>query len=374
MNTESNYNEEAFMKMYNLFQEKNCVLTYFVNKQTKLKYICECKFEKEKMFSDFMKNKKCKTCIQVASKTKMDVADKVDETTGEIWKPITGGWISSFGNCKNNNNKPLTLCPTKFRYHVNGKNQYASRLVAEAFQIENSEKLSDPFYVVTHLDDNSANNRVENLKVITKEDLGKKNGKKSRQSDEFATKYSWSYDEFKHLESKVVPELPNHTIYSNGEIFNGKWFLTFTMSENYYMFATTENRFKVHRLVCYAFNPIEGKNCLKDYEDLQVNHKDGDKLNNDASNLEWVTPSENMFHSFSTGLNKNVRAVLQYSKEGEFIKEYMSVAEASRQTKEPEHRIREVAKGKTNRAAIFVWKFKNPELSEEFSRKFSACS
>ena len=51
----------------------------------------------------------------------------------------------------------------------------------------------------------------------------------------------------------------------------------------------------VHRLVARAF--CEG------YESsLEVNHKDGDKLNNTASNLEWVTTSENIKHAYRTGL------------------------------------------------------------------------
>lgn len=51
----------------------------------------------------------------------------------------------------------------------------------------------------------------------------------------------------------------------------------------------------VHRLVARAF--------CNGYEDsLQVNHKDGDKLNNNADNLEWVTCSENVKHAFDTGL------------------------------------------------------------------------
>lgn len=49
----------------------------------------------------------------------------------------------------------------------------------------------------------------------------------------------------------------------------------------------------VHRLVAEAW--LSG--C-----DETVNHKDGNKLNNDVSNLEWVSHSDNLRHAFATGL------------------------------------------------------------------------
>ena len=48
----------------------------------------------------------------------------------------------------------------------------------------------------------------------------------------------------------------------------------------------------VHRLVAQAFCAPMGD---------QVNHKDTDKLNNHAPNLEWVTSQENVNHSVETG-------------------------------------------------------------------------
>ena len=53
--------------------------------------------------------------------------------------------------------------------------------------------------------------------------------------------------------------------------------------------------YKVHRLIAAAFiGPCpKGK---------QVNHKDGIKKHNHAANLEYVTPSENIYHGYKIGL------------------------------------------------------------------------
>ena len=58
---------------------------------------------------------------------------------------------------------------------------------------------------------------------------------------------------------------------------------------------TSEGRktFQLHLLVLMTFNPVENM------ENLEVNHKDGDKSNNKLENLEWMTQSENTAYSRS---------------------------------------------------------------------------
>lgn len=53
--------------------------------------------------------------------------------------------------------------------------------------------------------------------------------------------------------------------------------------------------YRIHRLVAVMF--LENNNNLP-----SVNHKDGNKINNHVSNLEWVTTGENTSHAFRTGL------------------------------------------------------------------------
>lgn len=64
--------------------------------------------------------------------------------------------------------------------------------------------------------------------------------------------------------------------------------------------------FKVHRLVAKAFIP-------NDNNLPQVNHKDGDKSNNNYLNLEWISNYDNAHHAIENGLWTNVFDTLQKS-------------------------------------------------------------
>jgi hypothetical protein len=69
-----------------------------------------------------------------------------------------------------------------------------------------------------------------------------------------------------------------------------------------------KSRPRIHRLVAKAFIPN-----LNNKPD--INHIDGNKLNNNVSNLEWCTKSENALHAYKTGL---FNSQLQSLKENKF--------------------------------------------------------
>lgn len=81
-------------------------------------------------------------------------------------------------------------------------------------------------------------------------------------------------------------------------IFNEK-ILKPQLTNKYYSVMLSKNGkiklMKIHRLVLTAFK--ENKE-----NKSQVNHIDGNKLNNNIENLEWCTVSENITHSYKIGL------------------------------------------------------------------------
>ena len=338
-----------------LFEERGCkvITTEIKNNKEPIEYICKCGETKKKTFSDF-KRRGCRTCNSKQLTVKEEKEEYYDEENKEeLWKPITGGWISSFGRAKNNNGILLKLCETKYRYHINGTNQYAHSLVAQMFKIPDYEKLSSKKYNIIHIDGNPLNNNINNLKVVTKSEvLLSKVRQECREKD----------IDIENIENKIIPELPSHTIYKNGEIWNGQRFLLFSKTDNYLQLCLANKSYKVHRLVCYAFNPLPDKSSLSDYKNLQVNHINGNTMDNRAENLEWCTNSENQKHAYETGLKKNVKTIIQFDKEGNEIARYKSVAEASRVSKEPEHRISAIIKGKTNGKATYNWKLEIREV------------
>lgn len=97
----------------------------------------------------------------------------------------------------------------------------------------------------------------------------------------------------------------------------------------------------VHRLVATAF--CERVNA----EDIHVNHKDENRKNNAASNLEWCTNKYNHVYGnyrqkqFETKRkNGKTTAVFQYAPSGELVAKYDSMHKAAEATGVPRHAIK----------------------------------
>jgi hypothetical protein len=85
-----------------------------------------------------------------------------------------------------------------------------------------------------------------------------------------------------HRQEKIIKPKYHHGGYIEYQLGKGK----------------TTQSFRAHRLVLLAFvsNPTNRK---------EVNHKDGNKHNNNVANLEWVNRKQNMQHALKTGLRKS---------------------------------------------------------------------
>jgi len=119
--------------------------------------------------------------------------------------------------------------------------------------------------------------------------------------------------------------------------------------------------FSVHRLVAEAFIP--NPNGLP-----EVNHIDEDKTNNKAENLQWVTRVENVNYGTSrlriaqkATNGKMSTPIQQFTKDGELVKTYPSLAEVERQTGYAKANICRCAQGSKqySHAYGYVWRYAN---------------
>lgn len=83
-----------------------------------------------------------------------------------------------------------------------------------------------------------------------------------------------------------------------------------------------KKRCYAHRLVAEAYLPKD------DINKNQVNHIDGNKLNNAINNLEWVSQSENQQHAIKNELKK-VQHIFCFTPEKKLVAEYKNIEEAS---------------------------------------------
>jgi len=131
-------------------------------------------------------------------------------------------------------------------------------------------------------------------------------------------------------------------------------------------FSIRGDRFKIslHRIIATKFIPNPGNK-------EQINHKDGNKLNNTVSNLEWCTQSENVKHAYDilgkkpnkTGTGKfgvkhaRSKKLLQKSLDGSIVTICDCAADVKRQLGWSRGNICSCARGLLKSANGFRWEY-----------------
>lgn len=118
-------------------------------------------------------------------------------------------------------------------------------------------------------------------------------------------------------------------------------------------------KYRISRLVYFTFNPDADTK-------LQVNHIDEDKLNNRLDNLNLMTCKEN--NNWGTRIERFIKkirnhksmskSVLQFDKNGNFIKEWISANEVGRILKLHQPNISRCCKGERKTCGGFIWRYK----------------
>lgn len=159
-----------------------------------------------------------------------------------------------------------------------------------------------------------------------------------------------------------IKSFPQKTGRGSGYLTKGKILKQCTDKGGYKIITLCKNKEHktktVHRLIAATYL---GESTL------DVNHKDGNKGNNNPSNLEYVTKSENTIHAIRNGLltpnHKKIaedkrKKVFQINRETNVIeKEYISAHEAARKTGMNRGNISTACRNGVNLVGGYRWSY-----------------
>lgn len=216
------------------------------------------------------------------------------------------------------------------------------RLVAEAF-CENPNN----YTIVHHKDNNSLNNKADNLEWVSiKENNLTENRKVVDKKVCVKEKPDMNKEWFPLSINK------NYGINKDGEVINFKTkkLIKGSQRNNYLRVQINGHYYSIHRLIYETFiGPIP--------EGMLIDHIDGNRSNNSLSNLRLTTQSENMKNSMINGHNGQI-PILQFDKQGNFIQEFPTIQAAADAVGRTHAAIR-TAILRNGTSGGFIWKKKN---------------
>lgn len=126
--------------------------------------------------------------------------------------------------------------------------------------------------------------------------------------------------------------------------------------DGYLVIGLGKGNYKIHRLVAMAFIPN-----TNNYP--QINHIDGNKRNNAATNLEWCTNAENQNHAFKIGLKKTKKFAKVDLTSGKIIRIYHSLKDVANDIEklDPSTLVK-VCNGKRNEHCGYSWVYADDSM------------
>nr|QBK86242.1 MAG: HNH endonuclease [Marseillevirus LCMAC102] len=160
--------------------------------------------------------------------------------------------------------------------------------------------------------------------------------------------------------TKHIPDFSKYSITSDGIIFNNRTKRQIKqqcggdyMTVNIFNDAMERKTRSIHRLVACTYIPNPDNLPI-------VNHKDGDKLNNNVENFEWCTHRHNNLHARKNNLQGTYeREVVQIDSTGKEIASFKSLVDAMRQTGIDSRLIGNVCRGRRRTAGGYHWRYEN---------------
>lgn len=237
--------------------------------------------------------------------------------------------------------------------------KFAHRLVAE-YYLDNPNNLP----VVNHKDGNKLNNNIENLEWVTYSENNYhayKFGLKKYTNRMVARIKESELNSPDKCQWKQYQDT-NYYLSDSGQAKNIKTgnILKGKITKNGYIewcfiIQGKKKSLLAHRIIYETFiGPLD--------KNLVINHKNGNKQDNSIQNLEQITHSKNIIHSYYSVGHANVKQVGKYDLNNNLIEVYQSCADAAR--KNPgtySNLISNVCNGKKNTHKGYIWKYLDKE-------------